>query len=92
MSDTTKDNLQKDPPQPLYKCKDCSFTTKVADALQKHKKDEHPKQNKHDTSETLFLHKCITCNYKTNDYNDLIKHIDGLHRQPDIPKSSLRCK
>ena len=63
----------------LYKCNDCSFTTVTTDELQEHKKNKH-KREKPVVSETAFLHSCISCNFRTNEYNSLRLHIDWPHR------------
>ena len=70
-------------PQPLYKCKKCAFAATTSDQLQNHMKEEHTDIIKHISTEASFLHTCITCCYKTNDYNDLNSHIDVEHRQND---------
>ena len=63
----------------LYKCNDCSFTTVTTDELQEHKKNKH-KREKTVVSETVFLHSCISCDFRTNEYNSLRLHIDCDHR------------
>ena len=74
----------------LYKCNDCSFTTVTNDELQEHKKDQH-KREKQDVSENVFLHSCISCDFKTNDYNSLRLHIDSDHR-PTTPTASVNIE
>ena len=44
--------------------------------------------------EAVFLHTCISCDFKTNDYSNLTEHIDKSHRSapvPTTPKPSYKC-
>ena len=88
-------------PLPLYKCNLCSFATTTTDSLKVHKKNSHEKDK---GVESVYLHSCISCDFKTNDYSELVEHSNINHRPelqenqtPRVPqpqnqnKSSVVC-
>ena len=87
VSNLNEDVIKTNPPveksQPLYKCNECSFVAESTDHLKEHKKELH--KEKTVESETIFLHTCISCNFKTNDYSQLTVHIDESHRSIPVP-------
>ena len=64
---------------PLYKCKDCGLTTTTTDNLRDHMKEQHNKQQTVN-EQTVFLHSCISCEYKTNDYDEMMIHSNNNHK------------
>ena len=76
---TIKENVK---PPPLYKCNSCVYTALTTSELQAHI-IEGKEEN-----QVVYLHSCISCPYKTNDYNDLNIHINSNHR----PKTVIKCK
>ena len=74
-------------PLPLYKCNECSFATITTEELLVHKKDIH-KKSKATESET-YLHSCISCAFKTNEFNNLTLHVDSNHRPLHVRKCNL---
>ena len=41
-------------------------------------------------SESIFLHSCISCDFKTNDYISLTFHIDENHRPAPVPPTNVK--
>ena len=66
-------------PSPLYKCNNCSFIAMNTDNLTEHKKEQHRKK-KPLPDMSIFFHTCISCDFQTNDYNELRVHIDTNHK------------
>ena len=66
-------------PLSLYKCSECSFGTTTPGELKDHKKEKHEKATENVLGDAVFFHSCISCDYKTNDYVKLMKHIDSTH-------------
>ena len=68
-------------PIPLYKCKECAFAATSTEALTEHKKTEHiiKLSSKTQDEASVFLHSCISCQFRTNDYNELNEHIESSH-------------
>ena len=63
--------------KPLYKCDKCSFTTTTVEYLKEHK-DEHRK--KETPQNQAFFHSCISCEFETNEFHVLTKHIEEKHK------------
>ena len=63
---------------PLNKCNVYSFASSTTVSLSEHKKDKHNKEEAV-TGSSIFLHACISCDFKTDDYNNLRIHIDTNH-------------
>ena len=67
-------------PIPLYKCNECAFAATTTEALKEHRKTEHSTiSSKKQDEASGFNHSCISCQFKTNDYNGLMKHIESSH-------------
>ena len=71
---------------PIIKCDECVFVTRSEENVREHKKKKHAKENVKDElrkAETIiYMHSCISCIFKTNDYNSLKKHIEDTHKPP----------
>ena len=50
----------------LYKCDECIFTTNTPESFKDHKTVHHPKSI---PEQAAFLHSCITCSFKTNEFH-----------------------
>ena len=67
-------------PIPLYKCNECAFAATTTEALKEHRKTEHSTiSSKKQDEASGFNHSCISCQFKTNDYNGLMRLIESSH-------------
>ena len=76
------------------KCDECGFLTRSEDNIKEHKKKKHDKEkakkdvkeDQQDKENVVFMHSCISCIFKTNDYKLLMEHIEETHQPPMIKK------
>ena len=80
--------MAEEAPLPMFKCDECTYVTRTKENVDKHKVKKHAnevKETKTDKTDiTVFMHTCISCQFNTNDYNILRKHIDETHMIIDI--------
>ena len=83
-----ENQVAEEAPLPMFKCDECTYVTRTKENVDKHKVKKHAnevKETKTDKTDiTVFMHTCISCQFNTNDYNILRKHIDETHMIIDI--------
>ena len=64
---------------PLFKCNECTFMTRTEQNLKQHKTKKHCQVHEEEfmkiPDKVVFMHTCISCEFKTNEYDDLREHI-----------------
>ena len=68
--------------KPLAKCDVCTFVSRSEEIIKEHKNKKHTNENaEQKTIEvSVYFHSCISCDFKSNDYNSYKEHIDNSHK------------
>ena len=78
-------------PLPLYKCNECAYATITTNALKDHKIEAHGKEQLSKVYEEMFLHSCISCDYRTNEYKNLVGHGADIHGNKQKGNNELKA-